>query len=110
LTKSSVASGKVTPSPALKETGGVTPDGRYLVVRGRLWRRSNPGLPEGERARLVSELMAARRDKGKRHASDTLERRLLLGDVGSKQWAASEQFAFVLTCCQNTGHYEAVPS
>lgn len=22
----------------------VTPDGRYFVVRGRLWRRSNPGL------------------------------------------------------------------
>ncbi len=64
MTISSVASGKVTPSPALRETDGVTPDGRYLVVRGRLWRRSNPGLPEGERARLVSELMAARRFKG----------------------------------------------
>jgi len=54
----------VTGLPALKGTYGVTPDGRYLVVRGRLWRRSNPGLPEEERARLVSELMAARRDKG----------------------------------------------
>ncbi len=38
-----------------------TPDGRYLVVRGRLWRRSDPALPEAERTRLVSELMAARR-------------------------------------------------
>jgi hypothetical protein len=39
----------------------VTPDGRYFVVRGRLWRRANPGLPEAERDRLVHELMAARR-------------------------------------------------
>jgi hypothetical protein len=40
----------------------VTPDGRYLVVRGRLWRRSNPALGEEEREQLVSELMAARRE------------------------------------------------
>lgn len=31
------------------------------MVRGRLWRASNPALPEAERARLVGELMAARR-------------------------------------------------
>ena len=41
-----------------------TPDGRYLVVRGRLWRRSNPGLLDEERARLTRELMDARRAKG----------------------------------------------
>lgn len=39
----------------------VTPDGRYIVVRGRLWRRTNPALPEAERQRLVGELMDARR-------------------------------------------------
>jgi hypothetical protein len=38
-----------------------TPDGRYFVVRGRLWRLSNPGLHPQERERLVHELMAARR-------------------------------------------------
>lgn len=38
-----------------------TPDGRYFVVRGRLWRLSNPGLDETTRAGLVSSLMAARR-------------------------------------------------
>jgi hypothetical protein len=37
-----------------------TPDGRYVVVRGRLWRAANPHLPEAERAALVKELMAAR--------------------------------------------------
>lgn len=38
-----------------------TPDGRYLVVRGRLWRTSNPDLAEDVRAQLVHDLMAARR-------------------------------------------------
>ncbi|WP_066585104.1 hypothetical protein [Sphingomonas pruni] len=40
----------------------VTPDRRYFVVRGRLWRRANPHLSERERSRLVSALMTARRD------------------------------------------------
>ena len=39
----------------------VTPDGRYFVVRGRLWRMSNPALPAGERDALVKQLMDARR-------------------------------------------------
>ena len=39
----------------------VTPDGRYFVVRGRLWRMSNPALSEEDRVRLVRDLMAARR-------------------------------------------------
>jgi peptidoglycan/xylan/chitin deacetylase (PgdA/CDA1 family) len=38
-----------------------TPDGRYFVVRGRLWRTSNPALDPAERERLVRDLMAARR-------------------------------------------------
>ena len=40
----------------------MTPDGRYFVVRGRLWRRSNPALAEEERTVLVRGLMDARRD------------------------------------------------
>ena len=43
----------------------VTPDGRYFVVRGRLWRCSNPSLPDVQRLALVQRLMAARRDVGK---------------------------------------------
>lgn len=39
----------------------ITPDGRYLIVRGRLWRSTNPGLSEPQRERLVHELMDARR-------------------------------------------------
>ena len=42
----------------------ITPDGRYFVVRGRLWRCSDPGLPEKGRRDLIAELMAARREKG----------------------------------------------
>lgn len=42
----------------------VTPDGRYFVVRGRLWRMANPTLPPDRRASLVNELMTARRAVG----------------------------------------------
>lgn len=38
-----------------------TPDGRYMVVRGRLWRVANPRLSPREHEVLVSALMAARR-------------------------------------------------
>jgi hypothetical protein len=38
-----------------------TPDGRYFVVRGRLWRASDPGLSPATRQALVNALMAARR-------------------------------------------------
>ena len=39
----------------------VTPDGRYLVVRGRLWRRADPTLSPEARQAHVAALMAARR-------------------------------------------------
>lgn len=42
----------------------VTPDGRYFVVRGRLWRTTNPALPDETRRQLTTELMAARRAVG----------------------------------------------
>lgn len=38
-----------------------TPDGRYIVVAGRLWRSTDPNLPPEERERLIGELMRARR-------------------------------------------------
>lgn len=38
-----------------------TPDGRYLIVRGRLWRSANLHLSPDEKERLVHELMDARR-------------------------------------------------
>jgi len=41
-----------------------TPDGRYFVVRGRLWRCTDPQLPAERRAALTHELMDARRQVG----------------------------------------------
>jgi len=38
----------------------LTPDGRYFVVRGRLWRMANPALTEEDRNHWVSVLMRAR--------------------------------------------------
>lgn len=38
-----------------------TPDGRYFVVRGRLWRLADPSLEDDERKSLVSALTKARR-------------------------------------------------
>ena len=38
-----------------------TPDGRYFVASGRLWRRTDPRLPEDERHAAVRALMRARR-------------------------------------------------
>ena len=39
----------------------ITPDGRYFVVRGRLWRLANPSLAPVDYDRLVHQLMDARR-------------------------------------------------
>jgi len=41
-----------------------TPDGRYFVVLGRLWRLSNPNLSVETRQLLVNRLMDARRQVG----------------------------------------------
>ena len=41
-----------------------TPDGRYFVVRGRLWRCSNPALSPEDRQQWTAALMRARRAKG----------------------------------------------
>ncbi len=38
-----------------------TPDGRYIIVRGRLWRRADPALSDAGRAVLVAQLMDGRR-------------------------------------------------
>jgi len=60
-----------------------TPDGRYFVVRGRLWRCSNPGLDPDERERLVRELMTARRSRD-RPGVDAAKRGL--GERGDPWW------------------------
>ncbi|TQX86892.1 MULTISPECIES: hypothetical protein [Rhizobium] len=72
-----------------------TPDGRYFVVRGRLWRKSNPCLEETRRVQLVGELMAARRAvrdaKGEKDATTAArslvdEAKIALGERGPVWW------------------------
>lgn len=48
-----------------KEKPPTTPDGRYFVMKGVLWRCSDPGLGPKQRALLVEALMHARRDVGR---------------------------------------------
>ena len=70
----------------------VTPDGRYFVARGRLWRRANPSLPEAERARLVAELMSARRAVGvAKKAVDPLAEAAARRDVDRAKHALGER-------------------
>ena len=74
-----------------------TPDGRYFVVAGRLWRLSNPALPPDQRQHLVNELMQARRAvatarKAGDHAAEHLARAAVdqakraLGERGPVWW------------------------
>lgn len=72
----------------------VTPDGRYFVVRGRLWRMSDPALGEEKREELVRELMSARRavkasdnPKCERVARDRVNAaKIALGERGPVWW------------------------
>ncbi len=73
----------------------VTPDGRYLVVRGRLWRRSNPGLSDERRSALLSDLGRARAAvKGARRSGADLAEagkavdaaKVALGERGPVWW------------------------
>ncbi|GAA1855013.1 DUF3253 domain-containing protein [Microlunatus capsulatus] len=72
-----------------------TPDGRYLVVGGRRWRASDPGIPDPLRTELVAELMAARRAvkdaAGEEVATAAARRRVqdakvALGERGEAWW------------------------
>lgn len=74
-----------------------TPDGRYLVVRGRLWRAADPSLPEATRDTLVRQLMQARRDVKAalcskdtallRQARDAVQKaKISLGERGPVWW------------------------
>ena len=58
----------------MKSSPPRTPDGRYIVVRGRLWRATNPKLREDDAARLRKDLGKARSDvrRAKLAADDAL--------------------------------------
>ncbi|WP_408598497.1 hypothetical protein [Pseudomonas sp. PLMAX] len=70
----------------------VTPDGRYFVVKGQLWRCSNPALGEDTRQRLVDELMAARRKiKQAKASGDTWQMKLARESVQKAKVALGER-------------------
>jgi hypothetical protein len=48
-------------NPGVTTAPLTTPDRRYIVVRGRLWRAANPDLAPAARQALVDQLMSARR-------------------------------------------------
>lgn len=69
-----------------------TPDGRYFVVAGRLWRTSNPALPPDVRQELVDRLMHARRQVGAaRKAADTVAERNARAAVDAAKRALGER-------------------
>jgi hypothetical protein len=80
-------------SPAPEKTiHPITPDGRYFVVRGRLWRTTNPALPEAERQALVDRLMIARRAMGvARRAGDRSAGAVAKAEVHAVKLALGER-------------------
>lgn len=70
----------------------VTPDGRYFVVKGQLWRCSNPSLEEDVRQHLVDALMAARREvKKAKDSEDASQMRRARGKVQLAKVALGER-------------------
>jgi hypothetical protein len=69
-----------------------TPDGRYFVVKGQLWRCSNPALPQEERQRLVNDLMTARREvKTAKAAQDAAQLKTARAHVQTAKVALGER-------------------
>ncbi|NIJ69048.1 hypothetical protein FHY09_001490 [Xanthomonas sp. 60] len=61
-------------------------------MRGRLWRTSNPALPDAQRQRLVTQLMDARRAvKDALASGDEQDLRDARGDVDAAKVALGER-------------------
>lgn len=67
----------------------VTPDGRYFMVRGKLWRAANPQLTPEQNHRWVIELMNARR--GLKDEGDAVVRAALRVRVDQAKVALGER-------------------
>lgn len=69
-----------------------TPDGRYMIVRGRLWRLSNPNLAPEQRQQFVNQLMDARRAvKAALKSGDPVELRAARAAVDSAKHDLGER-------------------
>lgn len=66
-----------------------TEDGRYIVVKGRRWRATDPSIPEKLRAELVSALMTGRRmvrTEGDAARVMVHDAKVALGERGDPWW------------------------
>ena len=72
-----------------------TPDGRYIVVDGVLWRATRPDLSDADRDRWVKALMTARRAVGQAKddatvtaaaRADVNTAKIALGERGPVWW------------------------
>ncbi|MER5950424.1 hypothetical protein ABT127_30735 [Streptomyces sp. NPDC001904] len=81
-----------------------TPDGHFVVIRGRRWRATDPSVPDDAAARLRSHLMAARRAVGvalrqKDAAAERVSRervntaKVALGERGAPPWWEQDEAA-----------------
>ncbi len=93
----------------------VTPDGRYFVHNGRLWRCTNPELSDSVRQHLVNELMQARRSvRASQRCNDTIslkearsavhKSKVSLGERGPTWWSDDTDFNRYLV--KNTPYWD----
>jgi hypothetical protein len=69
-----------------------TPNSRYFVVKGQLWRCTNPSLTTDARQRLVDELMTARREvKAAKASGDDGQLKLARARVQTAKVALGER-------------------
>ena len=100
----------------------VTPDGRYFVVRGRLWRTTDPSLPEAERVKWVGELARGRAALRRTAAATSADRQAArqrvdrakhaLGERGPVWWAdgAPDYNRRMAVNTPYRGWYESIPT
>jgi hypothetical protein len=78
-----------------------TPDGHFVVIKGRKWRATDPSVPEEAAARLRRHLMSARRavrsattagdERAERAARTRVNRaKVALGERGTPWWEQTE--------------------
>lgn len=69
-----------------------TDDGRYVIIKGRRWRATDPDIPEEAAAELRRALMAARRAVGAAlKAEDPAAERAARADVQAVKVALGER-------------------
>ena len=74
-----------------------TPDGRYVVIKGRRWRATDPLVPDARRDELQHVLMAWRRDVKRTRGTDeeatsragVHAAKVALGERGTPWWEQS---------------------